>query len=644
MVAIESWRHEQSNRARTYTFTSIPPVTATVNRSRYRADTRRPSHPVALALLVAILGAGCATPPPEPPAEPEPRADLSELPPQVRASVLLGEARLRSEPGVIRSAIKAVLELDPASADQLALAERLWNQLPAARRESQADRLLGARLAATQGDWQAAQERLGADDPGDPTRTPSVYRQRLSLQARILEYEQRWYQALETRLRLDPLLIMEPDGHAANQRRIWALLAALRPAQRERLSERQPDAAAWVSLFQRLRTAETPERARQAAGTWRERYPSHSANTLLPQLLPSHPLQAQAPGEILVLLPLTGDLAGPGSAILDGVTRAYYAAGAGNARLRVRDTGGEPPAAAALYRRGVAAGVDRIIGPLRRESVAEVAQSSRTRPTILLNRTDASGRDELSTLALDPEEDAWAVAERAARAGWDFPLVILPEGRFGDRVVRAYREALAARDQAPRDTTRIPAGAEDLNTIIGSALGIGQSRARIREVSRRTGLELEADPQVRADIDHLFVAGTASQVRRIVPHLHFHRASHLPMMATSHVYAGTPDADRDSDLNGIVFPDAPWLFRTTDPEGDDASPNTALPRFMALGMDALRLSLYEDAVRAAPHRRVAGAAGTWGLNPLSHEWIREPAWARFEEGVPRRLDRPSREF
>lgn len=557
---------------------------------------------------------------------------------------------MRPEPEIVRSAIEAVLELDPASADQLALAERLWSNLPATERESQADRLLGARLAATRGDWQTARERLGADDPEDPTRTPSVYRQGLSLHARIQEQEERWYQALETRLRLDPLLIMKPDGHADNQQRIWALLAALRPAQRERLGERQPDAAAWISLFQRLRTAETPEQARQAARTWSERYPSHPANSLLPQLLASHPPQAEAPGEILVLLPLTGDLAGPGSAILDGITRAYYAAGDGNARLRVRDTRGEPAAAAALYRRGVDAGVDRIIGPLRRESVDEVAQTSRTRPTLLLNRTEVIEGTGLSTLALNPEEDARAVAERAARAGWDFPLVILPEGRFGDRVVRAYREALAERDLAPRDTTRIPADAEDLNTVIGSALGIGQSRARIREVRRRTGLELEADPQVRADIDHLFIAGTSSQVRRIVPHLHFHRASHLPMMATSHVYAGTPDAERDSDLNGIVFPDAPWLFSSADHDGDPeagntgGSPNTALPRFMALGMDALRLSLYQDALRAAPHQRVAGAAGTWGLNPLSHEWIREPAWARFEEGVPRRLDRPSREF
>lgn len=625
-------------------------MTATVNRSRDRANTRRPLHHLALALLVAALGAGCATPPPEPSAEPEPRPDLSELPPQVRASVLLSDARVRPEPEIVRSAIEAVLELEPASADQLALAERLWSNLPAAERDSQADRLLGARLAATRGDWQTARERLGADDPEDPTRTPLVYRQGLSLHARILEQEERWYQALETRLRLDPLLIMKPDGHAENQQRIWALLAALRPAQRERLGERQPDAGAWISLFQRLRTAETPERARQAARTWRERYPSHPANTLLPQLLASHPPQTEALGEILVLLPLTGDLAGPGSAILDGITRAYYAAGDGNARLRVRDTRGEPAAAAALYRRGVDAGVDHIIGPLRRESVDEVAQTSRTRPTLLLNRTDVIAGTGLSTLALNPEEDARAVAERAARAGWDFPLVILPEGRFGDRVVRAYREALAARDLAPRDTTRIPADAEDLNTVIGSALGIGQSRARIREVRRRTGLELEADPQVRADIDHLFIAGTSIQVRRIVPHLHFHRASHLPMMATSHVYAGTPDAERDSDLNGIVFPDAPWLFRSADHDGDpeagntDGSPNTALPRFTALGMDALRLSLYQDALRAAPHQRVAGAAGTWGLNPLSHEWIREPAWARFEGGVPRRLDRPSREF
>ncbi|WP_038035336.1 penicillin-binding protein activator [Thioalkalivibrio sp. ALE30] len=620
-------------------------MTTIVPRPLHRAGHARPLSRLALLLLASAIVVGCATPrpDPEPAPEPEPRADLAELPPEVRASLLLSEARSRPEPETIRGAIEAVLALDPATPDQLERADTLWAELPDAERDSQAGRLLGARLAAAQRDWDLARERLGADDPDDPTRSPEVYREGLSLHARLLEHEGQWYQALDARLRLDGLLIMEPDLHSENQQRLWGLLAALRPAQRERvIGNHPPDGDAWVSLFRLLRGADTQDAARQAAGQWRERHPSHPANSLLPELLASHPLTPDAPGDTLVLLPLSGDLGELGNAVLDGITRAYYAEGASNGRLIVRDTRGEPDAAAALYRRGVESGVARIIGPLRRESVQQVATSDQAVPSVLLNRAGTIAHEAMTTLALNPEEDARAVADRAARAGWLHPLVILPEGAFGDRVASAYQATLAEDDRRPRDVIRVQPTAGELNATIGNALGIPQSESRIREVARRTGLELEADPQVRADVDHLFIAGSAPQVRRIVPHVHFHRASHLPMMATAHVYSGRPDANRDADLNGIVFPDAPRLFDRVHPLDEEADAgDEALPRFVALGMDALRLSLRQEAVRSAPHHQLVGATGTWGLNPFNHEWVREPAWARFERGEPRRIDLPA---
>ncbi|WP_018140214.1 penicillin-binding protein activator [Thioalkalivibrio sp. ALJ7] len=608
-----------------------------------RAGPARPLSRLALLLLTTAIVVGCATPrpDPEPTPDPEERPDLAELPAEVQASLLLSEARARPEPETARRAIGAVLALDEPTQDQIDQAEALWAELPDVERETQAGRLLGAQLAALQEDWERARERLGADDPEDPTRTPEVYSQGLSLHARLLEREGQWYQALDTRLRLDGLLVMEPDAHGENQHRIWGLLAALRPAQREQVvGNHLPDGDAWVSLFRLLRAAETEEEARRAAGQWRERHPSHPANSLLPDLLASHPLAVDAPGDTLVLLPLSGDLGELGNAILDGITRAYYAEG-GQGRLIVQDTRGEPEAAAALYRRGVESGVDRIIGPLRRESVAQVASNDRHARTVLLNRTESPVDAPLTTLALNPEEDARAVADRADRAGWHHGLIILPEGTFGDRVASAYQAALEEQDRRPRDIIRIQSDDGELNSTIGNALGIQQSESRIRDVARRTGLQLEADPQVRADVDHLFIAGSASQVRRVVPHLHFHRASHLPMMSTAHVYGGSPNANRDADLNGIVFPDAPWLFDRVSPlvgdENGTPDPET-LPRFVALGMDAMRLSVRQDSVRSAAHHQLTGGSGTWGLNPFDGQWVREPAWARFERGEPRRID------
>ncbi|WP_018862590.1 penicillin-binding protein activator [Thioalkalivibrio sp. ALJ3] len=607
------------------------------------AAVRRYRGRLALSLLAGAILAGCATPRPDPTPAPEPeeeRPEIVDLPMEQRAPALLDEAWADPQPDNVRAAIDAVLSLDDPDDDLIDRADTLWGDLDAQHREPLADRVRGGRLAAARSEWETARERLGADDPDDETRTPEVYREGLALHARLLEHEREWYQALDARLRLDSMLLLEPDAQTGNQERIWGLLSGLRPGQRDHLAAgANPDAEPWVRLFAGLRGVNSQDDARRVAGQWRERYPSHPANSLLPELVSSHPLQSESPETILVLLPLSGDLAQLGNAILDGITRAYYSETGGHGRLVVRDTRGDPETAADLYRRGVEDGVDRIIGPLDRDAVRAVAASEETRPTLLLNRTRLDGNGAFGTLALNPEEDAYAVVDRAVRTGWRHPLVILPEGEFGDRVAQAYQDALSDYGLRPRDIVRLRPDAEDINERVGNALGIEQSEARIRDVARRTGLSLEGDPQVRGDADHLFVTGTSRQMRQLVPHLHFHGARQLPIMATPHIYAGQPNTNRDRDLNGIVFPDAPHLFATIEPLNGEAAENTTdeLPRFTALGMDALRLSLHDRAVRAAAHHQIVGGAGTWSLNPVSGDWIREPAWARFEGGAPRQL-------
>lgn len=614
-----------------------------MTRDSLRAGRARRLPRFALLTLAAAIMAGCATPRPEPtmptPPVPEVRPEVAELPAPERAALLRTEAASQRTPDAVRAAVEATLEVEPAEIEGLEEAERLWQNLDPRERTSLADRVRGARLAAARGEWELARERLGADDPDDPTRTEEVYREGLALHARLLEQEQQWYQALRARLSLDGLLLLEPDAQLENQRRIWGLLSALRPAQREQL-ERDGETGtetAWVALFRGLRGASDAHEARQLAADWEQRYPGHPATILLPELLDSHPLQARMPDDVMVLLPLSGSLADLGNALLDGITRAYYSETGGRGRLIIRDTRGDPEVAAGLYRQAVAGNVDHVIGPLHRDAVEAVAASEETRPTVLLNRAALGGNGDLTSLALNPEEDARAVADRAARAGWRLPLAILPEGDFGDRLAAAWDAALGEHGLQARGIVRVDTGSGDLNARVASALGIDSSQARIRGVASRTGLDLEGDAQIRGDIDHLFIGGTARQVRQLVPHLHFHGGGRLPMMATAHAYTGQPDPARDRDLRGIVFPDAPWLFDAITPL-DGAEEPVALPRFTALGMDAMRLVLHGEAIREAPHHRLTGGAGTWSLNPFSGEWVREPAWARFEGGEPQRID------
>ncbi len=601
-----------------------------------------------MVLLAAGLMAACAAPQPDPAATPDPDPEIPaeiELAPEPLAEHRLERIEAlpdeQAEPEELRAAIDAVLALDPVPEPLLERAEAAWNRLPDAEPRPLADRVRGGWLAWHRGEADLAAERLGADDPDDPTRTPEFHRRGMELHARLLEWEQQWYQALNVRFRLDSLLTLEPDLQTANHERIWGLMAALRPTQRERLGrENIVGADGWHDLFRGLGRADDAAAAETFARRWQQAFPRHPANSHLPELLAASPASADPAGDTVVLLPLSGNLAGLGEAVLDGITRAHYADGQG--QLRVRDTRGDPRQAVALYRDAVLEGADHIIGPLQRDAVAAVADLEEHRPGVLLNRTANALPRGITTLALDPEADARAVADRAARTGWGAGLGIIAEGAFGDRLASAWSLAAEEHGAPPREVARVDTRAGDLNDRIAAHVGIDRSRERIASVSRRLGLGLEGDPQIRADVGYIFVAGSAADVRRIAPHLHFHQASRLPMMSTPHVYPSRPDASRDRDLNGIAFPDAPGLFSEIAALGNTgAEPlreQSGLPRFYALGMDARRLAVRADTSYAAPHTTLVGTAGEWQLNPLTGDWQRTPAWARFVRGEPRRLD------
>lgn len=79
-------------------------------------------------------------------------------------------------------------------------------------------------------------------------------------------------------------------------------------------------------------------------------------------------------GQVAVLLPLTGQVAGVAHSILDGIFAAHFAdAGAERPLLRVYDVAGQTPQdAVAAYQKAVAEGARLVVGPLLREAVGEL--------------------------------------------------------------------------------------------------------------------------------------------------------------------------------------------------------------------------------------------------------------------------------
>jgi uncharacterized protein len=615
----------------------------------YTVPTARGSirrlRPAALVCLGALMAA-CAGPRPAPPPAPvlpEPPPETISITPEEQAQAWLIEAESTPESAPARRAIDAVLDL-PDPALLLPRAERLWSLLPADGRATLADRYRGALLALLQGDRPSALARLTPvlEDPD-----LDLYRDALELHAGLLTDAGYHRKALESRVRLDALLFELPDHQVANQASAWMLLSLLEPDELSRLNMLESDIRlrGWAALFLALRAAGTdPEAFDTAVQEWSRVYPGHPARARLATLREASVEPIAETARIAVLLPLTGPLGELGRATLEGITSAAEYGGPAREPLLIFDTEGSPDLAEAAFREAINQGADRVIGPLTREEVDRIVSTGRNWPTLLLNRPSTPARVPFSVLSLSPEDDARAAGRAAFAAGQVQALILVPEGSFGDRVAEAFLEAFTQRGGQVTGEYRFQAHSPELNAQIGAALGVDASRERIATLARALRLELEGDAQIRTDVDTIFVTGPARDLRMVAPHLHYHRAGRLPMWATSHAYEGQPQPSLDLDLNGIRFPDAPWLYPDLNPDPalkqrienpeNTRSAAARLPRFTALGIDASRIVAEWPRFRNAPHLEVRGASGNWRLHSLEQVWYREPAWLQFRDGAP----------
>ena len=125
------------------------------------------------------------------------------------------------------------------------------------------------------------------------------------------------------------------------------------------------------------------------------------------------------------------------------------------------------------------------------------------------------------------------------------------------------------------------------------------------------------------------------------PQLRFHYAVELPTFATSAIYQ--PGSSNNSDLNGIIFPDIPWLL---NPNQSVQESQRALDqywgagartraRFFAMGYDAYYLAGLLNGRSGNSNMLVNGMTGE--LYMEDGQLHRRLNWARMESGEPRVL-------
>ena len=129
------------------------------------------------------------------------------------------------------------------------------------------------------------------------------------------------------------------------------------------------------------------------------------------------------------------------------------------------------------------------------------------------------------------------------------------------------------------------------------------------------------------DFDVIFLVAQPQIARQIVPLLKYYYVDNVPMIASSAVYSGAPDPQKDMDLNGVYFPDVPWVLKSR--HGSHQSGN----RLYAVGIDSYTISNNIPRLNQLPNFPIYGATGALSLNS-KHQIYRRLPWTQIHAGQP----------
>jgi outer membrane PBP1 activator LpoA protein len=267
---------------------------------------------------------------------------------------------------------------------------------------------------------------------------------------------------------------------------------------------------------------------------------------------------------------------------------------------------------------------------LTRGEVAGVFQQAQLPvPLLALNHPD--GRQlpagDVSEFGLLPETEGAQAADHMVERGIRRAYVVISNDDFARRAASAFKAELAARGGELSGMATLPSASNSYADAIN-----GMKVSDSHSISPDTGA------QTVSDESGIFISMRPEQARLLIPQLRIAGIT-IPVVATSHVYSGKDDVTANSDLNGVEFSDAPWLFNAQPglPSHDDiaarlpAASGTSA-RLFAFGMDAWNLVPYLDWLRAHPGSYLPGASGQLTADQFGR--IRRVlTWAKFQNGL-----------
>lgn len=334
-------------------------------------------------------------------------------------------------------------------------------------------------------------------------------------------------------------------------------------------------------------------------------------------------LEIIKPTNTALLLPLSGKFAKQAQLIRDGFIMAMMndKDRDTNATLTVIDTHAED--AADIDAQLIEKNIDFVVGPLIKANIENLHKLQQTRlasiPTLALNIPDQV-EEGVNTcyLALSPEQEVEQAAKYLFSQGYQYPLILAPQGNYGQRVVEAFNSEWRKYSKN-KVAVNLFGDKRQLQRNINTVFGLQDSQQNIAQMDALVGIDLESQPRSRRDIDSVYIVANSAELTLIKPFIEVAinpDATPPKLFSNSRSNSGNKQYE---DLSGVTYSDIPLLIHPNpqlDSQMNQLWPKNSNTerRLQALGMDAYQLMVELPQMKVVEGYSIQGKTGTLSIN------------------------------
>lgn len=348
----------------------------------------------------------------------------------------------------------------------------------------------------------------------------------------------------------------KPVIQAQLEDQAWTIVSSLSSYNLQQLSQSSnPDVQAWADLYNAINASQYDYPIALLNVNTFDKDAIYHKN-LLAKLIDQRPQQGQIK-QIAVLLPFEGRYKVVGNQIRSGIMKAFFASNQ-NVTLKFYDTSNLEDVES-VYNLAKEEGADRIIGPLRKEAIQQIA-SFQDDTILALNTVENSS---ITQFSFKSSDQSLQMLKRFQKSGFKRIGILSNDNQ---RSLSKAQELQYVLNQA-NDYTELsvyPDLKPRLRDALGALIHEKDSKERQNNLRWALGYKLKYFPRTREDLDAIVVFDNAHRMAVFRPQFDFFELD-TPLYGDSELSpTNFQDIAVNRDLNKVSFLTYPAVLDSAD--------------------------------------------------------------------------------